>query len=130
LCDSKAPAEVAEIAEPVRLFSYGTLQDPRVQRANFGRELSGTPDRLPGYALATVEISDAGVAAVSGSDRHPIARHTGDPSDAVEGTVFELTDAELAAADGYEVDAYRRTPVTLESGVQAWVYAAAERAER
>jgi hypothetical protein len=32
------------------LFSYGTLRDRAVQRANFGRELVGHDDLLPGYA--------------------------------------------------------------------------------
>jgi gamma-glutamylcyclotransferase (GGCT)/AIG2-like uncharacterized protein YtfP len=41
----------------------------------------------------------------------------------VSGTVFELTDAELAAADRYEEPAaYQRRTVTLASGKQAWVY--------
>ena len=34
----------------VTLFSYGTLQDKKVQIANFGRELVGREDVLPGYA--------------------------------------------------------------------------------
>jgi hypothetical protein len=39
------------------------------------------------------------------------------------GTAFRLTDAELLIADRYErADAYTRIPVSLASGVQAWVY--------
>lgn len=38
-------------AYPVLLFSYGTLQDKAVQLANFGRELNGQADRMPGYRL-------------------------------------------------------------------------------
>ncbi|RZJ42033.1 MAG: gamma-glutamylcyclotransferase, partial [Brevundimonas sp.] len=38
----------------VGLFSYGTLQDPNVQQANFGRLLEGSPDRLPGYETGWV----------------------------------------------------------------------------
>lgn len=34
------------------LFSYGTLQLKRVQVANFGRELIGAPEKLPGYVGA------------------------------------------------------------------------------
>jgi gamma-glutamylcyclotransferase (GGCT)/AIG2-like uncharacterized protein YtfP len=104
------------------LFSYGTLRQREVQLSTFGRELDGSPDRLPGYTLATVKITDPGVVAVSGADRHPIVRATGDPAHHVEGTVFEITDAELAAADDYEVADYRRVLVTLASGVRAWVY--------
>jgi hypothetical protein len=39
------------------LFSYGTLRDPAVQRANFGRELAGhdDADQVPG---AVFEVTD------------------------------------------------------------------------
>jgi gamma-glutamylcyclotransferase (GGCT)/AIG2-like uncharacterized protein YtfP len=41
----------------------------------------------------------------------------------VEGTVFEITDDELALADRYERAAnYRRQLVTMHSGTRAWVY--------
>jgi hypothetical protein len=40
--------------------------------------------------------------------------------------VFRLDDAELAAADGYEVDAYVRVQVPLRSGRAAWAYVLAE----
>ena len=41
----------------------------------------------------------------------------------MSGTAFEITDAELAAADQYEkIAAYKRIVVMLASGEQAWVY--------
>ena len=46
-----------------------------------------------------------------------------DPAGRVEGTAFEVTDAEIRAADAYEVSAYARIAVTLASGARAWVYA-------
>lgn len=36
--------------------------------------------------------------------------------------VFAVTEAELAAADEYEVDVYRRISVPPQSGATAWVY--------
>jgi hypothetical protein len=39
--------------------------------------------------------------------------------------VLHLSDAELAIADDYEADDYARIAVTLESGNDAFVYAAA-----
>ena len=36
--------------------------------------------------------------------------------------VFEITEAELAGADAYEVSDYKRILVRLKSGVEAWVY--------
>ena len=107
------------------LFAYGTLQQPAVQRANFGRELDGYPDDLPGYRLEVTQIADANVVSLSGSAEHPIAVATGNPADSVAGTAFEVTIAELAAADRYEVDSYVRIAVELRSGRQAWVYVAA-----
>ena len=104
------------------LFSYGTLQQDDVQRATFGRLLSGRADVLPGYAHDMFEIDDPQVVATSGKTHHPIVRPSGVPTDRVSGTAFEISDAELAQADEYEVAAYRRVAVTLASGLQAWVY--------
>lgn len=108
-----------------RLFSYGTLQLKSVQLANFGRELTGEPDTLTGYRLEQIRITDARVLAESGQTHHPILRHTGNPDDQVKGTVFELTPAELAHADDYEVSDYQRVSATLLSGKTCWIYAAA-----
>ncbi|GAA4709351.1 gamma-glutamylcyclotransferase family protein [Phytohabitans rumicis] len=107
------------------LFSYGTLRDPAVQQATFGRLLTGQGDHLPGYAVTMLEITDPDVLAVSGQTHHPILVETGDEADSVPGAVFELTDDELVAADGYEVDDYYRVLVSLASGIRAWVYVAA-----
>jgi gamma-glutamylcyclotransferase (GGCT)/AIG2-like uncharacterized protein YtfP len=104
------------------LFSYGTLQQREVQRSNYGRELEGQPDDLVGYKLAELTITDPHVIAVSGKAVHTIARATGDREDRIAGVVFELTEAELHSTDDYEVDAYLREEVTLESGRTAWVY--------
>jgi gamma-glutamylcyclotransferase (GGCT)/AIG2-like uncharacterized protein YtfP len=95
------------------LFSYGTLRDPAVQRANFGRELEGRDDRLPGYTLRLAEP-------------HPTVVETGDEADTVAGVVFEVSDDELVAADGYRVNDYHRRLVSLASGVRAWVYVRAQ----
>jgi gamma-glutamylcyclotransferase (GGCT)/AIG2-like uncharacterized protein YtfP len=104
------------------LFSYGTLRQREVQLATFGRELDGDDDAIIGYDLDYVTITDPHVIATSGSDRHPILRPTKRPNAHVNGTVFTISDAELAAADDYEVDDYRRISVPLRSGRDAWVY--------
>jgi Gamma-glutamyl cyclotransferase, AIG2-like len=108
------------MAEVVLLFSYGTLQDEAVQMANFGRLLSGRPDRLPGYSLLPIAIRDPAVVALSGKTQHTIAKRS-HAAEEVPGTVFEITAQELAAADRYEVAEYTRVQVTLRSGVSAWV---------
>jgi gamma-glutamylcyclotransferase (GGCT)/AIG2-like uncharacterized protein YtfP len=106
----------------IRLFSYGTLQLESVQIAQFGRLLDGSKDAMPGYRQSMVEITDPDVIAKSGMAFHPIVTHSGDPAEVVEGTVFKITEAELAAADAYEVADYKRVQVRLKSGADAWVY--------
>lgn len=106
------------------LFSYGTLQQQSVQQSTFGRLLTGRSDALVGYSQSLLRIEDAEVLAASGLSHHPIVRFSGDASDLVEGTVFELSDAELAQADAYEVSDYQRVLAPLASGTQAWVYVA------
>jgi gamma-glutamylcyclotransferase (GGCT)/AIG2-like uncharacterized protein YtfP len=103
------------------LFSYGTLQQEDVQRAAFGRKLNGMRDALPGWRQELVEITDPDVLAKSGERFHPIVVPAG-TADRVEGMAFEITPAELAAADQYEVADYKRIAVTLLSGRAAWVY--------
>jgi gamma-glutamylcyclotransferase (GGCT)/AIG2-like uncharacterized protein YtfP len=104
------------------LFSYGTLQQQSVQQSTFGRLLTGRSDALVGYSQSLLRIEDAAVLAASGLSHHPIVRFSGDARDRIEGTVFEVSDAELARADAYEVSEYQRVLAPLASGAQAWVY--------
>jgi len=105
------------------LFSYGTLQQPDVQQAVFGRRVPGAPDELPGYELGKVMITDPQEARALDRIYYDNVVFTGRPNDRVRGTVLEVTDVELAAADRYEEPAgYRRRVVTLDSGIEAWAY--------
>jgi gamma-glutamylcyclotransferase (GGCT)/AIG2-like uncharacterized protein YtfP len=104
------------------LFSYGTLQLENVQLSTFGRLLHGSHDEIVGYEKSFVKIEDADVVATSGETHHPIVKPSRNPADRVAGMVFEITDAELASADEYEEDQYRRVEVKLASGRAAWVY--------
>ena len=108
------------------LFSYGTLRQSEVQRDVFGRELDGRPAAIVGYDLDYVTITDPRVIAASGSERHPILKPTDRADAAIEGTVYAVSEDDLAAADDYEVDDYERVAVPLRSGDQAWVYVFAE----
>src|SRR5262245_21832302 len=107
-------------AKKILLFSYGTLQLESVQRASFGRVLAGNRDAMPGFKKSFVEITDPDVLAKSGERFHPIVVPTDDSGQKVDGTVFEITAAELAAADQYEVSDYKRVEVVLCSGLKAW----------
>jgi gamma-glutamylcyclotransferase (GGCT)/AIG2-like uncharacterized protein YtfP len=104
------------------LFSYGTLQQPHVQQSTFGRLLVGEHDALVGFEQSMVKIEDVQVVATSGKTHHPIVKASGNDADRVTGMVFEVTDAELARADAYEVADYKRVSARLASGKTAWVY--------
>jgi hypothetical protein len=105
------------------LFSYGTLQEDSVQMSTFRRLLEGQQDELPGFEPSRVRIDDPMMAAAIGKTHHANVRFNGRSDSRVRGVVFEITDAELAAADRYEeVAAYKRIVVVLASGKEAWVY--------
>jgi hypothetical protein len=107
------------------LFSYGTLRDPAVQVAQFGRRLDGRADALPGFARGRVPVDDdEGRAA--GLTHYENAIPSARADDRVDGVAFEVTEDELLRADDYEAPAgYTRHEVTLASGTRAWVYVAA-----
>ncbi|MEQ1789959.1 MAG: gamma-glutamylcyclotransferase family protein [Rickettsiales bacterium] len=109
-----------------KIFSYGTLQYESVQISTFSRKLHGSSDKLAGYKLSYVEITDQAVLAASGEAIHPILVYTGNIADEVMGMVFEITPEELELSDKYEVADYKRVLVQLESGINAWVYISAK----
>jgi hypothetical protein len=107
------------------LFSYGTLQQPDVQLSAFGRLLSGDRDVLPGFEPSLVRIDDPAMVSALGRTHHANVTFNGRPDSRVSGTVFEVTDEELAAADRFEQPfSYKRILITLASGKRAWAYVA------
>ena len=97
------------------LFSYGTLREPEVQRAVFGRTVPGDADRLHGFAKVPILIAG-----------EPYVTLRPSPGAVVEGMVLQVTEAELSAADIYEGSAdYRRVKVSLASGRDVFVYRSA-----
>lgn len=108
------------------LFSYGTLQLPRVQTETFGRLLDGEPDALVGFSRTMLEITDPAVLASSGETFHPVVSRSNEDADRIDGMVFEITEQELIQADSYEVSDYKREYVVLASGRSAWLYVQSE----
>ena len=105
------------------LFSYGTLQEEEAQLSTFGRLLQGYRDELPGFEPSRARITDPQVVATSGKTHHANVTFNGKDDSRVSGTVFEITDAELSAADEYEkLAAYIRIAAMLASGKRAWLY--------
>ena len=106
-----------------RLFSYGSLQQEEVQLSTFGRKLTGEKDLLIGYEPSLVRIVDPEVAKRLNKLHHDNVSATGDDWSNVQGTVFEVSDDELAKSDAFEQQfGYKRVNVALASGSDAWVY--------
>ena len=106
------------------LFSYGTLQHPKVQLENYGRRLEGTAEEVNGYRLQQLQITDAAVLAKSQQNVHPIAVKSKDNNARISGMCFKITAAELAATDHYEVQEYIRVQEYTLSGKKVWIYVA------
>lgn len=105
------------------LFSYGTLQQGKVQLSTFGRLLHGHRDELPRYEPSLVTIDDPQVAAAIGMTYHNNVVFNGRDDSRVPGMAFEITDAELAKVDEYEAAfGYERVAAVLASGRPACVY--------
>lgn len=86
-----------------------------MQQSTFGRALAGSDDELLEYRLVP-----AGAGAGS-----PFANVVPAPAARVPGIAFEVTEADLAAADRYEArDGYVRVMAGLASGRSSWVYVA------
>ncbi|EKD46668.1 MAG: hypothetical protein ACD_67C00122G0003 [uncultured bacterium] len=94
-----------------RLFVYGTLKDPKVQRKIIGRELIGEPDVLEKYAVAQITLDDS---------VYPILIEA--MNNNVGGLVLEVAPSDFSVLDEYEGDEYKRVRVKLRSGKLAWVY--------
>jgi gamma-glutamylcyclotransferase (GGCT)/AIG2-like uncharacterized protein YtfP len=104
------------------LFSYGTLQQEKVQLSTLGRRLNGQRDEL-------LRFEQSFVKATTGNTLHANVRFNGNEDSRVPGMVFEITDAELASVDEYEAAFfYKRVAAMLASGRQAWVYVHGTRA--
>jgi len=108
------------------LFSYGSLQEDAVQLSVYGRVLHGERDALVHCVREQIAVPPWHKAAIAGITHYANVTFDSDSEDRVEGTVLELTDAELTASDRYEQDAdYVRVMTTLASGRRAWVYVSA-----
>jgi gamma-glutamylcyclotransferase (GGCT)/AIG2-like uncharacterized protein YtfP len=100
-----------------QIFSYGTLQSKEIQMQVFNKLLTGTPDQLPGYKLKDLQIEEE-----FGMTDYFVAAPSENPSDEIDGIVFTISGEDLAKADLFESNAYKRTEITLKSGTTAWVY--------
>lgn len=95
----------------MKLFAYGTLLDPEIQKNVIGRYVYGTPDLLIGYRKIIRQF-------ITG--KFPDLQEDGNCH--VEGQILELTSEELELCDSYEGTEYQRIIVELKSGVKVYVY--------
>ncbi len=105
-----------------RLFTFGTLQDPDIQRAVFGTVIEGTKDVLEGYIIDHIEYREQDDNLLSGPRRYLAIEPSENSSEFIPGIVIELTEDQLDRADAYEGPAYARIKVVLASGRMSWVY--------
>lgn len=107
------------------LFSYGSLQEEQVQLSTFGRRLKGERDALVGFEPTLMKIEDPQVRLATGKTHHANASANGKVESRVDGTVFEVSEAELLRVDKYEkAFFYKRIEANMASGRIAFVYIA------
>jgi gamma-glutamylcyclotransferase (GGCT)/AIG2-like uncharacterized protein YtfP len=105
------------------IFSYGSLQQEAVQLATYGRVLHGDPDELIGWVRTEIAVPKRHKAAAAGLTHYANVERSSQLGNRVAGTVFDITEAELAATDAYELEAeYGRVLAALASRRSAWVY--------
>lgn len=80
-----------------KLFIYGTLTDPGVQKEVWGRAIKGKDDSLKGYEKSEIEID---------GEVYPFI--VPNKNGQVGGLVVELTENELEKADRYEGGEYKK----------------------
>lgn len=99
------------------LFSYGTLKSKEIQMKVFNKLLNGTHDQLLGYKLKDLQIEEE-----FGMADYFVATPSENPSDFIKGMVFSVTNLDLAKADQFESNKYKRVQIKLKSGTIAWIY--------
>lgn len=94
-----------------RVFSYGTLMLPNIQKDLFGKFIVGKSDILHGYVKRYIIIE---------GETYPCIMP--EKGSQVEGFVIELSKDELLKIDKYEGEEYKRVKLSLGSGIETWVY--------
>ncbi|RZJ50762.1 MAG: gamma-glutamylcyclotransferase [Flavobacterium sp.] len=100
-----------------KIFSYGTLQSREIQMQVFNKILNGTRDVLSGYKLKDLQIEEE-----FGMTDYFVAVASDNLSDSIKGIVFDISTSDLAKADLFESNSYKRVQITLKSGTIAWIY--------
>ena len=94
-----------------KLFIYGTLINPEIQKSILGRIINGMPDALEGYKKSAIKLDN---------EKYPII--IPDENKMVNGFIIEISDDELKKIDEYEGVEYKRKEIISKSGISVWVY--------
>lgn len=94
-----------------KLFLYGTLREPEIQKEVLGRTADSVPDILEGFRKLKITI---------GGQTYPMLIPSDDGS--VDGDVIEVSEEEFHKIDEYETRIYMKRKANLKSGTIAWVY--------
>ena len=81
----------------VFIFSYGTLQDQKIQEELYGRTLSGHQDSLSGYILSTINLPENSLE----QNTYFIAEYTGNPNDLHQSLTLRLVKVLLKLTELY-----------------------------
>ena len=98
----------------MKLFCYGTLQQPKTQLELIGRELMGHISSIDGYIILRDYIDP--------EDGIAYPRIVDHPCGCVFGTIFEFTDDEIEIIDKYETEMYQRNLITTTDGQSVEIY--------
>ena len=98
-----------------KLFVYGTLKNPEVQKLVIGRVVESKKDSIIGYNLKKIEID---------GDVYPLLVEDPKQKKPIEGLVISVNSEELKKIDKHETEAYKRKEVILKSGERAFAYLA------
>lgn len=94
----------------MKLFAYGTLQDPIVQVKLLGRILNRRPAAINGWHKTKVFTDEAW---------YPAIQHG---KEQVWGSILEVDQEDFAALDEYEGSAYKRIQTHTSEGELVSVY--------
>lgn len=94
----------------MKLFSYGTLQDPIIQIQWLGRLLNRRPASINGWHKTTIEL-DGGV--------YPAIKQG---NEQIWGSILEIDEEDFTALDTYEGPAYKRITTHTSAGDLVSVY--------
>jgi gamma-glutamylcyclotransferase (GGCT)/AIG2-like uncharacterized protein YtfP len=95
------------------VFAYGTLRNAKVRKQILGCDPPSFPSTLSGFRLEKLTLD---------REVYPVAVEDSSSSAIIAGDYFEVDEKDLILLDVYESEMYWRKIITLDNGINAWVY--------